>query len=141
MAYRIASAEMAADSTRIAALRDLLWQSLRQLPGIELNGDPLRRVAGILSVSIDGVEGESLLCALPDLAVASGSACASTNAEPSYVLRALGRSDRLAQSSLRISLGRFSTHDDVQRAAARICEEVLRLREVGPPAVATRLAP
>ena len=141
MAYRIASAEMAADSTRIAALRDLLWQSLRQLPGIELNGDPLRRVAGILSVSIDGVEGESLLCALADLAVASGSACASTNAEPSYVLRALGRSDRLAQSSLRISLGRFSTHDDVQRAAARICEEVLRLREVGPPAVATRLAP
>jgi len=94
-----------------------------------LNGDPVRRVAGILNVSIDGVEGESLLLALGDLAVSSGSACASTHAQPSYVLRALGRSDRLAQSSLRLSLGRFTTEQEVEHAAGRIREEVVRLRE------------
>ena len=119
---------MIADSTRIAALRDRLWQSLQRVPGVELNGDPTRRVAGILNVSIEGVEGESLLCALADLAVSSGSACASTNAEASYVLRALGRSDQLAQSSLRFSLGRFSTDDEVECAATRVRDEVLRLR-------------
>jgi cysteine desulfurase len=134
-AYRIAAVEMASDAERIAGLRDALWQALREIPGVELNGDPFRRVAGILSVSIDDVEGESLLCALEDLAVASGSACASTNAEPSYVLRALGRSDRLAQSSLRLSLGRFTTRNEVDRAAQRIREEVLRLRAVGLPPV------
>jgi cysteine desulfurase len=137
MAYRIAAAEMAGDAVRIAGLRDALWQALREIPGVELNGDPLRRVAGILSVAIDGVEGESLLCALADLAVSSGSACASTNAEPSYVLRALGRSDRLAQSSLRLSLGRFTTRNEVDRAAQRIREEVLRLRAVGLPPAGT----
>jgi cysteine desulfurase len=137
MAYRIAAAEMAGDAVRIAGLRDALWQALREIPGVELNGDPLRRVAGILSVAIDGVEGESLLCALADLAVSSGSACASTNAEPSYVLRALGRSDRLAQSSLRLSLGRFTTRNEVDRAAQRIREEVLRLRAVGLPLAGT----
>jgi len=130
-AYRIAGDEMASDAERIRGLRELLWNSLRALPGVELNGDPERRVAGILSVSIDGVEGESLLCALPDLAVSSGSACASMTAEPSYVLRALGRSDRLAQSSLRLSLGRFSTRAEIETAAARIRHEVLRLRAIG----------
>ncbi|HVN41148.1 MAG TPA: aminotransferase class V-fold PLP-dependent enzyme, partial [Steroidobacteraceae bacterium] len=97
-AYRIAAAEMAEDVARITALREQLWAALGALPGIELNGDPTRRVAGILSVAIDGVEGESLLAALDDLAVSAGSACASTHAEPSYVLRSIGRSDRLAQS-------------------------------------------
>jgi len=130
-AYRIAADEMASDAERIRGLRELLWNSLSALPGVELNGDPERRVAGILNVSIDGVEGESLLCALPDLAVSSGSACASMTAEPSYVLRALGRSDRLAQSSLRLSLGRFSTRAEIETAAARIRAEVLRLRAVG----------
>jgi len=139
-AYRIAAAEMADDAVRIAGLRELLWQSLRELPGIVLNGDPLQRVAGILSVSIDGVEGESLLCALADLAVSSGSACASMHAEPSYVLRALGRSDRLAQSSLRLSLGRYSTRAEVEAAAARIRHEVLRLRAVGPASPAAGAA-
>jgi cysteine desulfurase len=138
-AYRLAAAEMADDAARVAALRDWLWQSLAELPGVELNGDPVRRVAGILSVSIDGVEGESLLCALDDLAISSGSACASTSAQPSYVLRALGRSDRLAQSSLRLSLGRFNTRAEVETAAARIREEVTRLRAITPaPAVAGR---
>ena len=135
-AFRLAAAEMAADAERIGALREWLWRALRSLPGVELNGDPQRRVAGILNVSIDGVEGESLLCALADLALSSGSACAATNAEPSYVLRALGRSDRLAQSSLRFSLGRFSTRSDVEIAAARVCEEVLRLRAITPRAPA-----
>jgi cysteine desulfurase len=128
-ACRIARAEMVDDAPRIAALRERLWTALRDLPGVLLNGDPVRRVAGILNVSIDGVEGESLLLALCDLAVSSGSACASTHAQPSYVLRALGRSDRLAQSSLRLSLGRFTTEQDVDHAATRIREEVLRLRE------------
>jgi cysteine desulfurase len=89
-------------------------------------------VAGILSVSFDGVEGESLLYALPRLAVASGSACATTSAEPSYVLRALGRSDRLAQSTLRLSLGRFSTGAEVDEAIAVISTAVTRLRAVAP---------
>ncbi len=130
-AYRIARLEGADDAIRIAALRERLWRALEDISGIELNGHPLRRVAGILNVSIDGVEGESLLYALRDLAVSSGSACASTNAEPSYVLRALGRSDRLAQSSLRLSLGRFTTADDVAYAALRIRDEVLRLLRGG----------
>jgi cysteine desulfurase len=128
-ACRIARAEMVDDAPRIAALRERLWDALRNLPGVLMNGDPVRRVAGILNVSIDGVEGESLLLALCDLAVSSGSACASMHAQPSYVLRALGRSDRLAQSSLRLSLGRFTTEQDVDHAATRIREEVLRLRE------------
>jgi cysteine desulfurase len=133
--YRIAREDMAADMARITALREALCAALLELPGIELNGDPVRRVAGILNVSIDGVEGESLLFALRDLAVSSGSACASTHAEPSYVLRALGRSDRLAQSSLRLSLGRFTTRQEVDYAARRIRDEVTRLR-AGTPAPA-----
>ena len=137
-AYRIARTEMQADAAHITGLRERLWQALSELPGVELNGDPLRRVAGILNVSIDGVEGEALLLALRDLAVSSGSACASTNAEPSYVLRALGRNDRLAQSSLRLSLGRFTTPDEVDYAADRIRTEVSRLRRCAPvPASAT----
>ena len=131
-AFRIAGAEMARDIPRIASLRERLWQHIRDLPGVELNGDPVRRVAGILSISIDGVEGESLLLALADLAVSSGSACASTHAEPSYVLRALGRSDRLAQSSLRLSLGRFTTEAEVDRASERIRSEIQRLRSGAP---------
>lgn len=133
VAYSIAADEMADDGVRITKLRNSLWDSLRAIGDIELNGDPERRVPGILSVSIDGVEGESLLAALPDLAVASGSACATTNAEPSYVLRALGRSDRLAQSSLRLSLGRFTTgrrsHAPQSESASRCggCGHSLRL--------------
>lgn len=126
-AFRIARDQMADDVQRIATLRARLWQALSQVPGVALNGDPDRRVAGILNVTVDGIEGETLLLALGDLAISSGSACASLNAQPSYVLRALGRSDRLAQSSLRLSLGRFSTEADVDYAAARIGQEVRRL--------------
>ena len=131
-AYALATQEMQADGARIAALRDLRWDLLATLTGVERNGDAQRCVPGILNVAIDGVEGESLLAALPDLAVSSGSACASMTGEPSYVLRALGRSDRLAQSSLRLSLGRFTTRGDIERAAQRIREEVLRLRSLSP---------
>jgi len=131
-ALRIAAAQMADDAARIAALRDRLWQGLARLPGVTLNGHATRRAPGILSVSFDGVEGESLLYSLPQLAVASGSACATTSGEPSYVLRALGRSDRLAQSTLRLSLGRFSSANDVDQAIAAIVPAVRRLRELAP---------
>jgi len=131
-AFRIAAAEMQADAARIGALRERLWRGLSSLPGALLNGHPSRRVPGILSVTFDGVEGESLLYALPDFAVSSGSACATTSGEPSYVLRALGRSDRLAQSTLRLSLGRFNTEAEVDRAIEAITDAVSRLRSVAP---------
>ena len=131
-AYRIAAREMDDDAARISALRERLWQGLSRLDGVTLNGHATRRAPGILSVSIDGVEGESLLYALPGLAVASGSACATTSGEPSYVLRALGRSDRLAQSTLRLSLGRFNTTDEVDCAIGAIVDAVTRLRAVAP---------
>jgi len=131
-AYRLAALEMAADAVRIAALRERLWERLATLPDVHLNGHPTRRVPGILNVTFDGVEGESLLFGLQDVAVSSGSACATTNGEPSYVLRALGRSDQQAQSSLRLSLSRFTTEADIDFAAERVHAEVLRLRTIAP---------
>jgi len=131
-AYRVARESMAVDVPRIAGLRARLWGVLAGIPGVELNGDPVRRVAGILNVTVEGVEGEALLLALADLAVSSGSACASLHAEPSYVLRALGRSDRQAQSSLRLSLGRFTTAGEVELAGSRIRAEIVRLRAGEP---------
>ena len=131
-AYRIAAAEMREEGARIAGLRDRLWRGLAAVPGVLLNGHATRRAPGILSVAVDGVEGESLLYELPQLAVASGSACATTSGEPSYVLRALGRSDRLAQSSLRLSLGRFTTAAEVDLAVQAIGAAVGRLRAVAP---------
>ncbi len=136
-ACRIAALEMDAERARVAALRERLWSLLRIVPGVWLNGDESRRAPGILNVSIEGVEGESLLLALADLALSSGSACASLRGEPSYVLRALGRSEELAQSSLRISLGRYTTAEEVEVAAARIRHEVERLRAIAPPDLAT----
>ncbi len=137
VAYRIAALEMAADSARIARLRDRLWHGLAGLPGVALNGHATQRAPGILSITIDGVEGESLLFELPGLAVASGSACATASAEPSYVLRALGRSDRLAQSSLRLSLGRYTTAAEVELAIAAIQRAIGRLRAVAPREIAS----
>jgi cysteine desulfurase len=97
-----------------------------------LNGDPERRVAGNLNVSFAFVEGESLIMALKDLAVSSGSACTSASLEPSYVLRAIGRDDELAHSSIRFTLGRFSTAEDVDYAIDKIRTQVGRLRELSP---------
>jgi cysteine desulfurase len=134
-AFAIAAEHMGTEAVRIGALRERLWAALATLPGVSLNGHPVCRAPGILSVTVDGVEGESLLQSLPDLAISSGSACASTTAEPSYVLRALGRSDRLAQSTLRLSLGRFTTSEHVEYAAGRLREEIERLRAIAPPGV------
>jgi len=135
-ACRIAAEEGSEECSRIAGLRERLWQGLATQVGATLNGHPTQRAPGILSVTIDGVEGESLLYALPGLAVASGSACATTSAEPSYVLRALGRSDRLAQSSLRLSLGRYTKDDEIELAVQAIAGAVERLRAVVPPVAA-----
>ena len=135
VACRIAAEMREQESARVTSLRERLWQGLSSLPGVMLNGHPTQRAPGILSVTVDGVEGESLLYALPELAVASGSACATTSSEPSYVLRALGRSDRLAQSSLRLSLGRYTTGADVELAVRSIRAAVERLRAVAPGSV------
>jgi cysteine desulfurase len=136
-ACRIAVEEGAVERARITALRERLWGGLATLPAVTLNGHPTQRAPGILSVTVDGVEGESLLYSLPGFAVASGSACATTSAEPSYVLRALGRSDRLAQSSLRLSLGRYTTAGEIEQAVQAIRAAVERLRSLAPPGTAT----
>ncbi len=127
-----ARAALAHEPQRVAALRDRLWAQLQPLGGVHLNGAGAPRVAGLLNVSIEGVEGESLVTGLPELAVSTGSACNSASAEPSYVLRALGRDTELAQSSLRFSLGRFSQLADVEAAAAAVRREVTRLRALSP---------
>jgi cysteine desulfurase len=139
-AFRIAVEEQAGEAGRLAELRRRLWDGIAGLGGVHLNGDPARRVAGILNVSFEGVEGESLLFALQELAVSSGSACTSASREASYVLRALGREDQLAQSSLRFSVGRFTTADDVDRAAAIVRTQVQRLRSIGPAGCAAEEA-
>jgi cysteine desulfurase len=123
-----AQTEQAAEAARIAALGERLWQGLQRIEGAALNGHATRRVPGILNVSFPGVEGESLLAGLTELAVSTGSACNSDTDEPSYVLRALGRDSELAQSSLRFSLGRFTAGEDVERAIAAVEREVRRLR-------------
>jgi len=131
-AFRIARAEMATENERVAALRRRLWDGFKDMEQVVLNGDWDRRVAGNLNLSFAFVEGESLIMALKDLAVSSGSACTSASLEPSYVLRALGREDELAHSSIRFSLGRFTTSEEVDFAVAKIREQVERLRELSP---------
>jgi cysteine desulfurase len=132
VACELAAAVRDEEVARIEALRTRLWRGLETLPGVLLNGHPTERIAHILNVCFEGVEGESLLLGLPELAVSTGSACNSDSDEPSYVLTALGRSPELAQSSLRLSLGRFSSEQDVDVAIAAISREVLRLRRVAP---------
>lgn len=127
-AFRLAGEEMRADCLRIKQLRDQLWLSLSELPGIYLNGDSEHRVAGVLNVGFSGVEGEVLLMSLSDIAVSSGSACTSASLEPSYVLRAIGVADDLAHSSLRLSVGRFTTQEDIEFVSATIKNAVTRLR-------------
>ena len=112
-AFRLARLEMATDNDRIRMLRDKLWQGLSQIEEAHLNGDMERRVPHNLNVSFNFVEGESLIMAIKDVAVSSGSACTSASLEPSYVLRALGRSDELAHSSIRFTVGRFTTEEEV----------------------------
>ncbi len=132
VACELAASERESDTKRIAELREQLWQGLLKAGGVELNGHPTETVAGILNVAFHGIEGESLQFALHELAVSSGSACTSASNEPSYVLRALGRSDQLAQSSIRFSLGRFTTAGEIDRALTLIWRELPRLRALVP---------
>jgi cysteine desulfurase len=132
VACDLARRELTAEYGRLAGLRDRLWRGLAMLEGVHANGEGAACVPGILNVSFEGVEGESLVAGLPELAVATGSACNSASAEPSYVLRALGRDTQLAQSSLRLSFGRFSVPEHMDAAAAAIRREVVRLRGLSP---------
>ncbi|MEL0614154.1 IscS subfamily cysteine desulfurase [Marinomonas arenicola] len=127
-AFRLAGEEMEQDCARIEALRNRLWNALNELPGVHLNGDADARVAGVLNVGFADVDGEILLMSLTDIAVSSGSACTSASLEPSYVLRAIGLSDALAHSSLRLSVGRFTTEAEVDFAATTIKNAVSKLR-------------
>ncbi|MSR10445.1 MAG: IscS subfamily cysteine desulfurase [Gammaproteobacteria bacterium] len=131
-AYRIAKAEMHEENARILALRDRLLDGLKDIEEVYVNGDLAHRVASNLNISFNFVEGESLMMALRDLAVSSGSACTSASLEPSYVLRAIGLNDELAHSSLRISLGRFTQEAEIDYAIGKIHEAVAKLRELSP---------
>jgi cysteine desulfurase len=131
-AFRIAKLEMADEEARILALRNRLWDGLKNIEEVYINGDLERRVPGNLNVSFAYVEGESLIMALKDLAVSSGSACTSASLEPSYVLRALGLSDELAHSSIRFSIGRFTTEEEIDYTVKLLNESISRLREMSP---------
>lgn len=131
-AFRIAKEEMAAESVRIKALAERFLAQLEGMEEVYLNGSREQRVPHNLNLSFNYVEGESLIMALKDLAVSSGSACTSASLEPSYVLRALGRNDELAHSSIRFTFGRFSTEEEVDYAAAKVREAVTKLRELSP---------
>ena len=131
-AFAFARQEMATENERIRMLRDRLWKGLSDIEAVYLNGDLESRVPHNLNVSFNYVEGESLLMAIKDIAVSSGSACTSASLEPSYVLRALGRSDELAHSSIRFSIGRYTTEADVEFTISLLKDKVARLREMSP---------
>jgi len=131
-AFRLAREEMATENERIRMLRDRLWAGLSQMEQVYLNGDLEQRVPHNLNVSFNFVEGESLIMAIKDIAVSSGSACTSASLEPSYVLRALGRSDELAHSSIRFTVGRFTTQEEVDYTVNLVSRQVARLREMSP---------
>jgi cysteine desulfurase len=131
LAFELASKISSVETARVARLRERLWQGLASLGGVLRNGSAARSVPHLLNVSFEGVEGESLLAAIrPHLAVSTGSACTSALAEPSYVLRALGRSERLSESSLRFGLGRTNTEEDIDTAVATLARALSRLRKV-----------
>src|SRR5690606_38269127 len=131
-AFRIAREEMATEGERIRTLRDRLYNGVKDIEEVYVNGDLEQRVPGILNISFAYVEGESLMMALKDLAVSSGSACTSASLEPSYVLRALGLNDELAHSSIRFSIGRFTTEEDIDYAVRLVNYAIGRLREMSP---------
>ena len=131
-AFRIAKEEMAAENERIRMLRDRLLNGLQDIEEVYINGDLDHRVPHNLNMSFNFVEGESLIMALKDIAISSGSACTSASLEPSYVLRALGRDDELAHSSLRFSIGRFTTTEDIDYAIDTIKKAVSKLRDLSP---------
>lgn len=131
-AFRIAREEMHEEQARLRVLRDTLWAGLQDLEQVFLNGDAVQRIAGNLNVSFNFVEGESLIMALKDIAVSSGSACTSASLEPSYVLRALGLSDELAHSSIRFTMGRYTTEADIDFVIQYARQAVNRLRDLSP---------
>ncbi|MBK9160096.1 MAG: IscS subfamily cysteine desulfurase [Nitrosomonadales bacterium] len=131
-AFRIAQEEMATENERIRMLRDRLLKGLMSMEEVHINGDMEQRVPHNLNLSFNFVEGESLIMAIKDVAVSSGSACTSASLEPSYVLRALGRSDELAHSSIRFSVGRFTTIEEVDYVIALLNSKIGKLRELSP---------
>ena len=131
-AFRIAKEEMVEENKRIRALRDRLWQGFSSMEEVHINGDMVQRVPHNLNVSFNFVEGESLIMAIKDVAVSSGSACTSASLEPSYVLRALGRSDELAHSSIRFTVARFTTEAEIDEVIALLQGKIAKLRELSP---------
>jgi cysteine desulfurase len=131
-AFRLAKLEMATDNERIRMLRDRLLAGLTQIEEVYVNGDMERRVPHNVNVSFNFVEGESLIMAIKDVAVSSGSACTSASLEPSYVLRALGRSDELAHSSIRFTVGRFTTEAEIDYVIDLVQRKIAKLRELSP---------
>ena len=131
-AFRIARLEMKSENERIRKLRDKLLQGLQSIEEVYVNGDLTHRIPHNLNISFNYVEGESLIMAVKDIAVSSGSACTSASLEPSYVLRALGRSDELAHSSIRFSIGRFTTEADVDFTIQLLKDKIEKLRELSP---------
>ncbi|CAH15949.1 TPA: IscS subfamily cysteine desulfurase [Legionella pneumophila subsp. pneumophila] len=131
-AFAIAEADRIPEQTRILNLRKQLWDGIRHLPAIKLNGHEHRRIAGNLNVSFAGLNGDSLLFALSELAISTTSACSSASIQPSYVLRAIGLTDTEAQSTIRLSIGRFTSEVQIKRAIDIICTQVSRLHELSP---------
>jgi len=131
-AFRIAKDEMKKDYDRISQLRNRLWNGVKDMEEVYLNGDFENRYPGIMNISFNYVEGESLIMATKDIAVSSGSACTSASLEPSFVLRAIGRSDELAHSSLRMSIGRFTTEQDIDATINTVTKAVEKLRALSP---------
>ncbi|MDC0067904.1 IscS subfamily cysteine desulfurase [Gammaproteobacteria bacterium] len=131
-AFRIAKEEMYEEADRIQALRERLWEGFDGMEEVYVSGHIDHQVPGIINISFNFVEGESLIMSLPDIALSSGSACTSASLEPSYVLRALGLNDELAHSSLRFSIGRFTTEEDIDQAIDSVRAAVEKLRELSP---------
>jgi len=123
---------MDSNNKKILKLRDQLWNGLKDIEEIYLNGDFEQRIPGNLNISFNYVEGESLIMAIKDIAVSSGSACTSASLEPSYVLRALGREDELAHSSIRITIGKYTTEEEINHAIKILKEAVTKLRNLSP---------
>ncbi|HLX03713.1 MAG TPA: aminotransferase class V-fold PLP-dependent enzyme, partial [Trinickia sp.] len=131
-AFRIARAEMATENERVRMLRDKLLRGLSEIEEVYVNGDMEQRIPHNLNISFNFVEGESLIMAIKDVAVSSGSACTSASLEPSYVLRALGRNDELAHSSIRFTVGRFTTEQDVEYVVNLLKSKIAKLRDLSP---------
>jgi cysteine desulfurase len=133
IACKLCQMEMSAEGERLTSLRERLKRALLgQLEDVSVNGDPVRRLPGNLNASFAYIEGESLMMALKEIAVSTGSACTSASLEPSYVLKAIGLEDSLAHASIRFGIGRFNTEDEIDYTVKRVVEEVSRLREISP---------